>query len=261
MPKDLSSVPPPVDGLFRLAYAFPGPFELRSWENAGPDGTFGNRFDDPALHLPPEDRFQALYCATKRHVTFAETLAALRPSLATLAGLASIRDEEPIESMLFGSTDPSEVRYGLVRADWRLPRVMGHTILDPRLQFVDLGTARTSQHLRSALAAEALAHGATDIDQSLLMESRRGFTNIVARYVYELRNEEGTPRFAGIRYSSRLDSNWECWALFADRMEHVPGMPSLPEKIQPDDPDLVEIASIFRLTIETMEGSGHDYRP
>ena len=39
------------------------------------------------------------------------------------------------------------------------------------------------------------------------------------------------------------------------------GMPSLPDRIYPDDPDLLEIASIFRLTIETIDGSGHYYRP
>lgn len=261
MPSDLSIVSPPVTGLYRLAYAFPGPFELRSWENADPDGTFGNRFDDPALHLPTDERFQVFYCATQRHVTFAETLASLFPSLATLAGMASIQDDESVESVQIGAADPDDPHYGLVRADWRLPRVMGHTILQPKLQFVDLGTAQTSQYLRQPLAAQALAHGATDIDLSLLMDSRRGFTNIVARYIYELCNEDGTPRFAGIRYISRLDTSWECWAVFADRIEHISGMPSLPELIYPDDPDLLEIASIFQLAIETVAGSGHYYRP
>lgn len=138
---------------------------------------------------------------------------------------------------------------------------MGHTILQPDTQFVDLGTAQTSQYLGEALAVQALAHGAIDIDQSLLMESRRGFTNAIARFVYELRNDDGAPRFAGIRYVSRLDSTWECWAVFADRMQHIPGMPDRPESIPPDDPGLLEIASIFRLTIETNDGSGRFVRP
>jgi hypothetical protein len=38
-------------------------------------------------------------------------------------------------------------------------------------------------------------------------------------------------------------------------------MPGIPETIFPDDPDLLEVASIFRLTIETVEGYGHYYRP
>jgi hypothetical protein len=41
----------------------------------------------------------------------------------------------------------------------------------------------------------------------------------------------------------------------------MPGKPSLPETIQPDDPDLLEIASIFRLTIEPGAGFGRYYRP
>jgi hypothetical protein len=44
-------------------------------------------------------------------------------------------------------------------------------------------------------------------------------------------------------------------------MRHFPGMPGFPEPIFPDDPDFLEVASIFRLTIETIDGSGHFYRP
>ncbi len=38
-------------------------------------------------------------------------------------------------------------------------------------------------------------------------------------------------------------------------------MPDRPETIPPDDPDLLEIASLFRLTIETIDGSGRYLRP
>jgi hypothetical protein len=60
---------------------------------------------------------------------------------------------------------------------------------------------------------------------------------------------------------SRLDQDWECWAIFADRICHIPGMPGIPETIFLYDPDLLEVASIFRLTIETVEGFGQYYRP
>ncbi|HET9662579.1 MAG TPA: hypothetical protein VFP05_19780 [Thermomicrobiales bacterium] len=60
---------------------------------------------------------------------------------------------------------------------------------------------------------------------------------------------------------TRLDQDWECWAIFANRIRHIPGMPGTPEPIFPDDPDLLEVASIFRLPIETVEGYGHYYRP
>jgi hypothetical protein len=38
-------------------------------------------------------------------------------------------------------------------------------------------------------------------------------------------------------------------------------MPGIAETIFPDDPDLLAVASIFRLTIETVEGHGRYYRP
>ena len=251
----------PTEGIYRLARADPGPFEPRAWGFARPDGTFGNRFDDPAVHLPPEQRFQVLYCATQRHATFGETLSSLRLSLPTAIGLQQVKDDESLESVLSRSVDPEAFRRGLIREEWRLQNVIGHTILNTDLQFVNLSSAETAQYLRHELAEEAVAHGATDIDQSLLMESRRGFTRQVARFFYEQRNADGSPSFAGIRYMSRHDLTWECWAIFVDRMKHVRGMPGIPQRIHPDDPDLMRIAALFELTIETVDGSGHYYRP
>jgi hypothetical protein len=211
--------------------------------------------------LPEQRKFQVLYCATKRHVVFGETLASLRPSIQTLSGLQRIRDEEAFDLATLRATDPDDIQRGLIRADWRLRKVVGYTILAPHLRFVDLSTAQTTQYLRGVLALEAVEHGATDIDQSLLMESNRGFTRLVARHFYEQLHEDGSPIFAGIRYISRLDSNWECWAVFADRMVHVPGMPGFPEPIHPDDPDLLKTAGLFDLTIEIMSGHERYYRP
>jgi hypothetical protein len=261
MAREPSIVSPPDAGVYRLARAVPGPFESRPWQFAHADGTFGNRFDDPAIHLPPEQKFQVLYCATKRHVVFGETLASLLPSIQTLGGLRRIRDEEPFDLATLRATYTDDIQRVLIRADWRLRKVVGYTVMDPQLRFIDLGTAQSSQYLRGVLAQEAVDYGATDIDQSLLMESNRGFTRVVARHFYEQMNEDGSPKFAGIRYISRHDTSWECWAVFADRMVHVPGMPGFPETIHPDDPDLLQIAGLFDLTVEIMSGHEQYYRP
>lgn len=244
-----------------MARAVPGPFEPPSWGYVGEDGTFGNRFDDPRMHLPEVDRFRVIYCATERQVAFAETLARMRPSLRSLAGIRLVDDDDALAPSVPNASDPEFPYRGLIGENWRLPRVIGHTILNADMPFVDLGTASTSQYLRSVLAREAVEHGATDIDQSLLMESNRGFTRVVARHFYEQLNEDGSAKFAGIRYISRHDTNWECWAVFADRMIHIPGMPGFPETIYPDDPDLLQIAGLFDLTIEIMSGYERYYRP
>ena len=71
----------------------PGPFEPRSWAYAHPDGTFGNRFDDPVIHLPEAQRFQVLYCATKRHVAGMPALPqAIHPDDEDLLKIAALFD-------------------------------------------------------------------------------------------------------------------------------------------------------------------------
>lgn len=42
-----------------------------------------------------------------------------------------------------------------------------------------------------------------------------------ARYIYEQRDATGRPLYDGIRYLSRLNTAWECWAVFANRLRHT----------------------------------------
>ena len=55
------------------------------------------------------------------------------------------------------------------------------------------------------------------------------------------------PRYAGIRYESRIRSGWECWALFDDEDLELEIVESLP--ISPDMPELGAIAELFRIQI------------
>jgi hypothetical protein len=259
----LVTVPPPEGGLYRLARTPTEPFAPPSWSRAHDDGTFGNRFDDPTADEgnAPEGRFRAIYCATQRAATFGETIARFRPSLSLLAKLEAIDDDEPLEESLAHVTDPDDVRRGLVSADWRMRRRIGHTLLDPSLVFVDIAAAETMQHLRTALAPLAARLRLADIDLSSLTSQQRRFTQGAARYVYDQRDAVGMPRFAGIRYPSRLTAEWECWAVFDDRIRHVAGWPSFPATFFADDPDLLRVAAIFDLTIELFSGQPHYLRP
>lgn len=92
------------------------------------------------------------------------------------------------------------------------------------------------------------------------MGPSRNLTQEIARHIYE-QEIDGEPLYAGIRYISRLGQDWECWAVFADRIRHIRGMPGPPQTVHPDDPDLLAIAALFSLTIETVEGHGQFYRP
>jgi hypothetical protein len=262
MAGNLATVPPPASGVFRLAYGPADPFAPPDWGRADDDGTFGNRFDDPSADdgKGPGERFRTIYCATQREAAFGETLARFRPSLSLLAQLQAVHDDEPLEESLRGVIDPQDPRRGLISADWRLRRRIGHTVLDPELAFVDLTNPETMQHLRLALATLVHRLGVTDVDLSSLTSPQRRLTQGIARYIHDVTGPEGQ-RLAGIRYPSRLNGDWECWAVFDDRILHAPGCPGFPATILADDEDLLRVAQLFGLTIEVLAGLDQYIRP
>jgi len=60
----------------------PDPWAPPDWASAGPDGTFGNRFDDP------DATYRVLYASSQRLGCFVETLARFRidPTLLAESG-------------------------------------------------------------------------------------------------------------------------------------------------------------------------------
>lgn len=253
----LVTVRAPVDGLYRIARGPDEPFALPDWDRAGEDGTFGNRFDDPGelLNIPREERFRVLYCATQRQAAFGETTARFRQVPELIARLARIEDdEESIDLTLQGAVDPDYHAHGLLEHDWLQRRRIGHTRLDPTGQFVDISHANSLAHLNEVLTPIREMQKIAQIDLSAISGQSRRLTQYVSRYIY-------TSGFSGIRYSSRLGDNWECWALFEGRFRHEMGYPSLPLNIFPDDADLLAVARSFGLTIESVRAMGHFLRP
>lgn len=258
----LDEVTAPVGAIFRVGW-HSDPLGPLPWGKALPDGTFGNRFDDPsaAEGRPETERFRCLYLGTTAEAAFGETLAGFRVPIDILAKLGLIDDDEPFADVLAGAlVDPADVRRGLVPAEWRACRVLVSTTLVPSLRFANVATMESQQHLRAAMAQTAARLGIADVDFSTMLNQRyRPFTQACARHIYDLRDRDGSPRFAGIRYLSRLNTQeWECWALFSDRVAgaHVPGRL---QAITPDHPDLLRVARYFNLSIEV--GSGHSIRP
>ncbi len=92
--------------LFRLGRK-PDPWSPPDWSRALPNGTFGNRFDDP------QGNYRVLYAATQRVSCFIETLARFRPDLSLIAELQEIAGEDDY------------VPLGTVPSDWCDRRVMG----------------------------------------------------------------------------------------------------------------------------------------
>ena len=213
MGAQLIAVPPPTGGVYRLARGPADPFAPPDWGGDHDNGTFGNRFDDPSAgdETPPETRFRTIYCATQRVATFGETAARFRPTPTLLAKLEAVDADESTDEALAGAVDPQDVRRGLIPADWRLRRPVTHTVLDPGLVFVDIVAAETMQHLRPALPSLVQRLDLTDVDLSSVASQQRRFKQGGARYIYDQMDESSQPQVAGIRYGSRLHSQWQCW--------------------------------------------------
>lgn len=258
MAVSMVSVPAPRNGIYRIGRGPDEPFALPGWNRAEPDGTFGNRFDDPGgIHgILPEHRFRVIYCATQREAAFAEVVSRFRQRPGLNPVLAQIEDvEESLRDALGGAVDPDFLDHNLLESDWLQRRRIGHTRIGAHGEFVDISHADSLAHLNETLAPLLTLLGIEQLDlSSITNPDPRVLTQYAARYIYHR-------GFAGIRYTSRLGANWVCWALFEGRFHHEMGYPDFPENITPDDDDLLSVAKRFGLTIEVMRGMDHYLRP
>src|SRR5207248_4702134 len=101
--------------------------------------------------------------------------------------------------------------------------------------------------------------GLPDVDLSAVTGPARALTQEAARYIYDQRDSAGVPRYAGLRYFRCLNPQWECWAVFVDRLHHR--VVRSGEVIRADDPGLYEAATLLGLGIEDDHGRRHYPRP
>jgi hypothetical protein len=216
----------PDEPLYRVARR-PDPWAWPDWSYAGPDGTFGNRYDDP------EASYRVLYASSQRAGAFVETLARFRPDLEVLAELEEIEgDDEP----------PASVPWA-----WLGTRMVGEATVQGR--FADVGDARTLAMVRTALTATAIHFGLDEIDAATIrLRAPRAFTQAVSRFVYEQRHEPGS--FAGIRYGSRLGDQFLNWAIFEPAPEAPsPFLSTSSGPVEADDPDLRAALDVLGLAL------------
>jgi len=76
----------PAEPLHRVGRR-PNAWAWPDWAYAGPDGSFGNRYDDPRAE------YRVLYACSDRRGAFAEVLARFRPEPAVLRELEAIELE------------------------------------------------------------------------------------------------------------------------------------------------------------------------
>jgi hypothetical protein len=195
----------------------PDPWAAPDWASAGPDGTFGNRFDDP------DATYRVLYASSQRLGCFLETLARFRIDPKLLAELAEIEG------------DDDHFPLGEVPVEWVEKRIMG--VATANGEYADVCSSEWIGRLRKLLAAHLEKFGVDDVDASILQKSApRILTQFVSRIVF-------SAGFAGIYYLSKYGHDIENWALFEPFQINV----KAPERIRRDDRDLQRALQLHSL--------------
>jgi hypothetical protein len=223
----------PDDPLFRVGRG-PDVWTLASWIYAGPDGTFGNRYDDPA------GEYRVLYAAGERRGAFLETLARFRVDLQLVAEMDAIDGDDRDDAY-------PTIRHGLVPSEWLMRRRIG-TAMAASLWFVDVAHSEALAHLRERLAARLLHYGLDDLDAGdLRRRAPRALTQEISRYVFEQGSAPSGEPVAGIAYRSRLGDELMNWAIFeGHQLDEIMEAHAI---IAADDPDLVAALEILGLTL------------
>jgi len=192
----------------------------------------GNRFDSPT------GAYRALYFATTLDGCFGETLARFRPDPALRA---LVQDEW---------TKLGFMDVGDVPADWRQRRIAVHVRFPAEgtfakgVQFLDVESVETREELAAELAPLLAFYGFKDLDVATVRGGDRRITRWIGQWAYDARDAEGDSRFAGVRYLSRLNTDWECWAVFDDvAIAELNRRPILA-----GDEALVRVAKVYGLT-------------
>jgi hypothetical protein len=158
----------------------PDPWSAPDWASAGPDGTFGNRFDDP------DAIYRVLYASSQRLGCFLETLARFRVDIKLLAELAEIEGDDDYFPL------------GEVPLEWADKRVMGAATAGG--EYADICSSEWLSRLRNLLAVQLQKFGLDDLDASVLQQTApRILTQFVSRIVFS----EG---LAGIYYRRSMDT-------------------------------------------------------
>lgn len=205
----------PGDGVWRVGPGY-DPFATRDLltpeELADPQA--GNRFDSPL------SQYRVIYFGTTLEACFRETLSRFRPDPRLLPIIR--KDWEDQGFMLPGD----------VPRDWRHRRLAVRAVVDGA--FLDVEADGTRAVLEGELAALLSAFGYKELDMPAVMACDRRVTRWISQWAWNRTDESGYPRFAGIRYLSRLGTQLELWGVFDARsqIEEVERRPialSMPE--------------------------------
>jgi len=208
----------PPTTIFRIARK-PDPWLPPDWSRANPDGTFGNRFDDP------EGYYRVIYASTQKLSCFLETLSRFQADLSLLAELNEIEGDNDFLPL------------GTVPPEWCDRRLLGFAHADG--EYADIYASGWILFLRHRLAGECVRLGVSDLDASVLQRH-------APRRITQLASLEARRRnFDGVYYRSRFGHDLENWALFEPFRISQPGSAA----IAGDDPTFVAALQMLALRV------------
>lgn len=219
-------VTPPAEGVWRVAR---GNEPLSAGDSVAMDlgdSQAGNRFDSWT------GRYAVLYFGTSLEVCFGETLNRFRRDPA----MAFIEDEW---------AELGFMNLGSVPADWRHTRIALKAEIGTTGRFLDVEDAESREYLAQLTASVLAMWGVKELDVPTIRGGDRRVTRLISEVVWQLEDQHGAPAFDGVRYLSRSDTDWECWAVF-DRTDiaEVERHPILKT-----NPALQYIADRYKLTV------------
>lgn len=175
----------------------PDPWAWPDWSHTGPDGTFGNRYDDP------HGEYRTLYASSDRLGAFLETLAWYRPDPAIVA----TKIDGDARDLDYPTSPP-----GVLHRTWFDKSLLGMARISGI--FADIGHSASIAYLREKMAARLLHYELDDLDAAAIrLQIPRRFTQEISRLIYDSVPEDAE-RYNGVRYLSRLGDEIENWAIF-----------------------------------------------
>jgi hypothetical protein len=197
---DMHLVPPPRGLLYHVGPA-PNPFRWRLPAKLDLTAaiTASGRFD------APNGDYATLYCATERYGALLEKLAPLRP-------IPDLRTR--VEEVLSGAPDPQYDRIpgsAPFPADIFEALQMGIVAVDPDAQFIDVDDPKTHVALEKYGGKPLLqVLRISRIDRGTFLSPDRALTRRAAHELYQLAGGLA----AGLRYTSAIAGDAECWAIW-----------------------------------------------
>ena len=209
----------------------PDPWTWTSWIYATDAGLFDGRWDDQ------HGVFRTLYTSASLLGCFLELLAKHRPDTIVQDQLEQIEDPDNLAG------DDHEAPTGAIGYDWLVGRQFGHATQAGRYCFIT--HSRTIAAIDKA--GQFAAHGISSRDADavpLKKAEDRALTRSIARWLYDLRDNERNELVDGVEFRSRLGDEIRMWAVFERSPDQASRHSNLitsqsTAPVAPDTPELV----------------------